>query len=192
MVLSAHGLISYEGANSIRPCPPQGIWGFCGNYAGSVKEPAYSFHPRDPDRKPKRFRSIVLESSWTSTEPEPVDVSRLWHEGSEGRVRVVILVKLDKPNAQNQSGATLKISHCTPGAGATATATQIVYLFYFTEVFPAPGSVPEDPTITMEELFRGLCPPGYNPATVLTLRVDQLRREIEMFSIRPISANLPA
>ena len=59
-------------------------------------------------------------------------------------------------------------------------------------MFPAPGSVPEDPTITIEELFGGLCPPGYNPATVLTLRVGELRREIEMFSTRPISADLPA
>ena len=112
-----------------------GIWGFCGNYTGSIKEPAYSFRPRGLDGKPKWFPSVVLESSWTSTEPEPVDVSRLWHEGSGGRVRVVILVKLDKPNAQNQSKAALEISHCTPGAAASATTTQIVYLLCFTISF---------------------------------------------------------
>ena len=52
----------------------------------------------------------------------------LWHEGSRGQVRVVILAKLFEPNAQNQIRATLKISHCTPGAGVAATTTQIVYL----------------------------------------------------------------
>jgi len=36
----------------------------------------------------------------------------------------------------------------------------------------------------MEELFGGLCPSGYNPATALPLRVRKLRREIEMFSTR--------
>ena len=51
----------------------------------------------------------------------------LWHEGSRGQVRVVILAKLFKPNAQNQIRGTLTISHCSPVTGAAATTTQIVY-----------------------------------------------------------------
>lgn len=58
-------------------------------------------------------------------------------------------------------------------------------------MFPAPGFVPEDPTITIMELFGGQCPQGYNPATMLPLRVGKLRREIEMFSTRPSVPNSP-
>jgi len=57
-----------------------------------------------------------------------VDDRRLWHEGSEGDVRVVIFVKLDEPNAEKKIRATLAISHCTPGAGTAATTTRMVYL----------------------------------------------------------------
>ena len=69
-----------------------------------------------------------MEFSWTSSEPEAVDYCRLWHEGSGGQVRVVIFIKLDKLNAENKIRARLEISHCTPGTGAVATTTQIVYL----------------------------------------------------------------
>ena len=93
-----------------------------------MKEPDSTFFPREPDRLISNFPSVVLEFSWASSEPEPVDYRRLWHEGSGGQVRVVIFVKLCRPNEQNEVRATLEISHCTPGTGAIATTTQIVYL----------------------------------------------------------------
>ena len=93
-----------------------------------MKEPDSTFFPRELDKSASNFPSVVLEFSWTSSEPETVDYRRLWHEGSEGQVRVVIFVKFCRPNEQNGIRATLEISHCTPGTGAVATTTQIVYL----------------------------------------------------------------
>jgi len=93
-----------------------------------VKEPDFCFIPRDLNGFRRNFPSVVLESGWASSEPTVVDDRRLWHEGSEGDVRVVIFVKLDEPNAEKKIRATLAISHCTPGAGTAATTTRMVYL----------------------------------------------------------------
>ena len=93
-----------------------------------MKEPDFTFSPHGPVELPCKFPSVVLEFSWTSSEPEPVDYRRLWHEGSGGQVRVVIFVKLCRADEQNKIRATLDISHCTPGIGAVASTTQIVYL----------------------------------------------------------------
>ena len=93
-----------------------------------MKEADFNFFPCKPDGLEYDFPSVVLELSWTSSEPEAVDYRRLWHEGSGGQVRVVIFVKLCRADEQNQIRATLEISHCTSGTGAVATTTQIVYL----------------------------------------------------------------
>jgi len=79
-----------------------------------VKEPDFCFIPRDLNGFRRNFPSVVLESGWASSEPTVVDDRRLWHEGSEGDVRVVIFVKLDEPNAEKKIRATL--------------ATRMVYL----------------------------------------------------------------
>ena len=92
-----------------------------------MKEPDFTFFPREPEGLRFDFPSVVMEFSWTSSEPEPVDYRRLWHEGSGGQVRVVIFVKFCWPNEQNKICATLEISHCAPGTGAVATTTKIVY-----------------------------------------------------------------
>ena len=97
-----------------------------------MKEPDSTFFPRELDKSDSNSPSVVLEFSWTSSEPETVDYRRLWHEGSGGQVRVVIFVKFCRPNEQNGIRATLEISHCTPGTGAVATTTQIVYLLSLT------------------------------------------------------------
>jgi len=47
-------------------------------------------------------------------------------------------------------------------------------------VFPVPNPIPADPTITMDEIFSGHCPPGLNPETMLGLGVDDLRRNLKM------------
>ena len=93
-----------------------------------MKEPDSTFFPLKMKGFLCNFPSVVLEFSWASSEPEAVDYGRLWHEGSGGQVRVVIFVKLCRPDAQNKICATLGISHCTPGTGAVATITQIAYL----------------------------------------------------------------
>ena len=46
-------------------------------------------------------------------------------------------------------------------------------------MFPVPNPMPADPTLTMDELFSGYCPPGINPETELTLEVSGLRRELK-------------
>ena len=97
-----------------------------------MKEPDFTFFPDGPVELPCEFPSVILEFSWMSSEPVVVDYRRLWHEGSGGQVRVVIFVKLSRPNEQNKIRATLEISHCTPGTGAVATTTQIVYLLPLT------------------------------------------------------------
>jgi len=48
-------------------------------------------------------------------------------------------------------------------------------------VFPIPSQTPTDPTLTIEELFGGQCPPGLYPHTRLTLEVGTLRRMIESY-----------
>ena len=47
------------------------------------------------------------------------------------------------------------------------------------DVFPVPSPIPADPTLTIEELFAGNCPPNHDPQTVLVLHVSDLRRELE-------------
>jgi len=106
-----------------------------------VKEPDFTFFPHKPEGLRGDFPSVVLEFSWTSSEPEAVDYRRLWHEGSGGQVRVVIFVKLCRANEQNKICATLEISHCTPGTGAVATTTKIVYLLP-----PLPPTISESQT----------------------------------------------
>ena len=87
-----------------------------------MKEPDLSFVPVSPNGLLRDFPSIILESGWVSTGPEPADERTLWHEGSGGLVRVVILVKLYRANAQNQVRATLEVSRTSP-PGTTATGT---------------------------------------------------------------------
>lgn len=50
-------------------------------------------------------------------------------------------------------------------------------------MFPVPNTKPANPTLTMEELFAGHCPPGHNSKTKLTLDVRKLRRELEKWII---------
>lgn len=50
-------------------------------------------------------------------------------------------------------------------------------------MFPVPDTEPANPTLTMEELFAGHCPPGHNSETKLTLDVRKLRRELEKWII---------
>jgi len=97
-----------------------GITNFTGNYYGSVKEPDFSFIPIGINGLRRDFPSVVLESGWSSTGRELADQCRLWHEGSRGRVRVVILVKLYQANSQNKVRATLEISRAEP-PGTMAT-----------------------------------------------------------------------
>ena len=104
-----------------------GITNFTGNYAGSVKEPDLSFFPSGPGGLPRDFPSIILESVWPSTEPGLPNSHRIWHEGSGGRVKVVILVKLYKPNEENKVRATLEISRTVP-PGTMATTHQVPFL----------------------------------------------------------------
>ena len=106
-----------------------GITNFTGNYVGSVKEPDLSFVPVSPNGLPRDFPSIILESGWASTGPDSATERRIWHEGSGGRVRIVILVKLYRPNAQNQVRVTLEISRTTPPGTVATVVRQVPFLF---------------------------------------------------------------
>ena len=44
--------------------------------------------------------------------------------------------------------------------------------------------MPPDPTLTIEELFGGQCPPGLDPHTPLKLEVGSLRRIINSMLVR--------
>lgn len=57
-------------------------------------------------------------------------------------------------------------------------------------MFPVPEPEPANPTLMMEELFAGHCPPGHNSETKLTLDVGKLRRELEKWIIK--GGHLPA
>ena len=93
-----------------------------------MKEPDLSFVPFSPNELLRHFPSIILESEWASTGSDSAKERRLWHEGSEGRVKVVILVKLYRENAGNQVRATLEISRtASPGTMATVT-NQVPFL----------------------------------------------------------------
>ncbi|KAG0135871.1 hypothetical protein HOY82DRAFT_628693 [Tuber indicum] len=164
------GLISGVAARTMTTPPSPRITNFIGEYIDSVKEPDFAFVPLLPNRSRRDFPSVVLESGWASTLPEFVCDRRLWHQGSGGRVMVVILVKLYRENLQNQVRATLQISHTTPGADVTINRMNL---------FPIPNPLPADPTVTIHELFGGQCPEGHDPHTVLQLDVGALREAIE-------------
>jgi len=88
---------------------------FRGEYAGYAKEADLTFVPMlGPDWTQEReFPSVVLESGWT----EPADRleldARLWQQGSEGAVRVVIQVKYYKRSG-GRIGLRVRISRATP------------------------------------------------------------------------------
>jgi len=91
-----------------------------------VKEPDLAFIPVGPDGLRRDFPSVVLESGWESTGPRLVDERYLWHEGSGGRIRVVILLKFHRTNVQNKVSATLEISYTNP-PGTVTTGTYRVH-----------------------------------------------------------------
>ena len=93
-----------------------------------MKEPDLSFFPAGPDGLLRDFPSIILESGWSSSRPELADERRLWHEGSGGRVRVVILVKLYRANVQNQVRAILEISRAASLGTIAAVTHQVPFL----------------------------------------------------------------
>ncbi|RPA98358.1 hypothetical protein L873DRAFT_1039310 [Choiromyces venosus 120613-1] len=163
------GLIDDDADEAMEMFSSPRVTNFIRWYVRSVKEPDFSFIPVDPTGLRREFPSVILESGWASTMPNLVDDYRVWHQGSGKRVRVVILVKAwaYQLNTQNQVCATLEVSHTRPGAAVTVTQMS---------VFPIPDPLLPDPTITVEELFGGLCPAGHNPATALPLEVGQLRR----------------
>ncbi|CUS12258.1 unnamed protein product [Tuber aestivum] len=109
-------LISSEASRAImKPVSPR-IDNFIGQYANTVKEPDFSFIPVGPNRVKRDFPSIVLEAGWSTTAVGLTEARRIWHDGSGGRVMVVILVKLFRPRGANDPiRVTLEISHTTPG-----------------------------------------------------------------------------
>jgi len=90
-----------------------------------VKEPDFSFIPIGLNGLRRDFPSVVLESGWSSTGPELADQCCLWHEGSRGRVGVVILVKLYQANSQDKVSAMLSISRATPPGTMATIAHQV-------------------------------------------------------------------
>ncbi|KAG0642495.1 hypothetical protein HOY80DRAFT_1036437 [Tuber brumale] len=163
-------LINSEASRAImKPVSPR-IDNFIGPYANTVKEPDFSFLPVGPGRVARDFPSVVLEAGWSSTGVQLTNARRIWHDGSGGRVMVVILIKLFKPNINDQIRVTLEISHAIPGAPFTV---------FTVAVFPNPGPGQQDPTLTIVELFGGQCPPNHDPQTVLPLELEILRENLE-------------
>ncbi|KAG0634123.1 hypothetical protein HOY80DRAFT_1140931 [Tuber brumale] len=164
------GLINDDAADMITMPGSPRVNNFIGAYATSVKEPDFAFIPLDVNRLRRDFPSVVMESGWASSAAELFRIRRVWHEGSGGRVMVVILVKLYKPTSGNQVRATLEISHTSPGAAV---------IILKRDVFPVPDPVQPDPTLTIEELFGGQAPPNHEPQTILPLDIGRLRRVVE-------------
>ena len=71
------------------------------------------------------------------------------------------------------------ISSLRPSVGLELSFTNIVQ-----DVFPVPDPAPADPTLTIEELFGGQCPPDHNPQTMLVLKVDTLRHCLQKVIIQ--------
>lgn len=94
---------------------------FIGNYIGTTKEPDFAFIPLRLGGLRREFPSVILETGWASTGASLERNRRQWHEESGGKVMVVILVKLCRPNAQGRVKVTLQVSHTTPGAGSNVT-----------------------------------------------------------------------
>ena len=80
-----------------------------------MKEADLTFVPLlGPDWTQKRkFPSIVLESGWTELADRLALDTRLWQQGTEGAVRVVIQVKYYKRSA-GRIGSRVRISRATP------------------------------------------------------------------------------
>ncbi|PUU79832.1 hypothetical protein B9Z19DRAFT_1063949 [Tuber borchii] len=109
-----NGLIDDVGEDFLGLQPSPRITNFTGHWSGSIKHPNYSVIPDGPNGYPTHFPSVVLESSWIDT---GMDDCRLWHEGSRGHVRVVILDLFPVPNPV-PANPTLTIEElfggCTP------------------------------------------------------------------------------
>ncbi|KAG0136708.1 hypothetical protein HOY82DRAFT_589391 [Tuber indicum] len=163
------GLINATAARSIiMPVSPR-VTNFVEGYAGSIKEPDFSFVPLGAGGMRRDFPSVVLEAGWTSTEAGLVRDRCHWHEGSGGEVMVVILVKLFRPRTGDQVRVTLQVSHVAPNTGVKITRR---------DIFPIPEHPEPDPTLTIVELFGGQCPPNH-PSTILPLGLNSLRRVVE-------------
>jgi len=92
-----------------------------GSYTGGIKEPDFAFVPLDPSGVRRDFPSVVLEAGWTSTITDPQRDRNQWHDGSNGRVLVVVLVKLSRPRTQDRVRVTLEVSHITSNTSFTIT-----------------------------------------------------------------------
>ncbi|KAG0130313.1 hypothetical protein HOY82DRAFT_670614 [Tuber indicum] len=169
------GLINDDAADAITMPGSPRVNNFTGTYLNSVKEPDFAFVPLGPHNMLRDFPSVVMESGWASPTTEPANDRRIWHEGSGGRVMIVILVKLYKPTTGNRVRTTLEISHTSPGAVVTITKQ---------DVFPIPDPLEPDPTLTILELFGGQAPPNHEPQKILPLDLGRLRRVVEATLIR--------
>ncbi|KAG0643019.1 hypothetical protein HOY80DRAFT_1100847 [Tuber brumale] len=138
---------------------------FLGDFEGSSKTPDLCYIPCINGIM-REFPTVVLESGWTESQAQLLRDCQIWHEGSGGGVRIVILFKMFPPNRNNQIKATL--TFCRYGVGNVQTISS--YL-----IFPPPAQPVDDPWITIDELFGSCTPDGLNPETQLPLSINRLR-----------------
>ncbi|KAG0641919.1 hypothetical protein HOY80DRAFT_1021045 [Tuber brumale] len=114
------------------------------------------------------FPGVVPESGWSEPADQLQRDAALWHQGSEGQVRIVIQVKFIQ-RSENQIGARLWISRANPQGGAT-------------QILPAVNDHDGSSTIAFPELFARDCPLGIDPvgsivldlATLWVLAIDEI------------------
>lgn len=78
---------------------------FVGTYAGSSKEPDYTFWP-----KGLSYPSIVLETGYSESWEMLLEDQGIWSEGTGYKVSIVILVKIATPNAAGATTAKCSVT----------------------------------------------------------------------------------
>ncbi|KAG0642268.1 hypothetical protein HOY80DRAFT_951164 [Tuber brumale] len=143
---------------------------FMGDYAGSKKMPDMAWTPFI-NKVRRDYPSVVLESGLAESDTQLMRDSRLWLEGTGGRVRVVMLCKTFAPNEEKKIKATLSISRIMPNGEIARDDLQL---------FPVPEHDTPDPYITVDELYGGNVPAGLGSNTQLPLDIQYLRELLGM------------
>ncbi|KAI9924864.1 hypothetical protein ASPWEDRAFT_172174 [Aspergillus wentii DTO 134E9] len=141
------------------------IYSFHSPYTGSRKEPDLFIRPGN-----QRLPSVVIESGWGESMPRLHDDMRLWLVGGNGVVKAVIIIEWHRVAADKVGG---KVEVYTlDGDDAPILRQEEI-------IFPPPLQREHIQRIALTRgmLFGDTIPQGRKPDDVLSLSLDDLRRE---------------
>ncbi|KAJ9310804.1 hypothetical protein DTO271D3_8939 [Paecilomyces variotii] len=158
------GLLLPQEADDLEVLTGTRFESFRAPYTSSRKEPDQCIMPAT-----MTVPTVVVESGWSESRPQLHRDRDLWLLGGSGSVQLVMILKWSKV-AQRSVKGDLEVFNLD-AAGNVVTLQQEV-------IFPCPPPAIASSQlvcITRSQLFGPALPAGSNPATVLTLSLDNLR-----------------